>query len=833
MGLNNKVKKQQHMSSHNSLNKNTNTEVNLKILFRRIFKNKFLFVTSILLCLGGAYAYLKTTTPTYLVQTSLLIDSNGKSRLLGSTSKYVDGGVGLIGMEKNLYNEMGIIKSFSLVNKTLKDLDFDVSYFSGNWYKKQEYYGYFPFEVKVTEETPQMFGSFFQVVILNDEEYILKVDTDEFSVSNPATKTNREMTSKLELTRKCRFGEQVKHDYFDFSLEKPDYEVVMDEFRGLSLFFRMNSITGLTNSFIGKMDVQQTDIQASILTIQTEGSTVSKEIKFLKKLNENFIQNKFNERSAIASTKEGFLQLQLDSIKTTLDAAERNLENFKRGTNSVDLSRSGTLALDQLQKLETEKSKIILNQKYYTSLLSYITINDGIEKAVSPSAVGIDDPILNENLMLLKKLNEEKTKLSFTKGTKSMDLKLLLKRIDNTASSLKEIVRNLMRFSDIALAEKTQRIEKLELALNELPANEKKLLNFERKATINGNFYNYLSQELAKNTIARAENTPDVKVLDEPRRMGTGPIAPQKMLIMLLGGIIGVMVPLAWLVFSNSLNNTIDDIKLLEGLSNIPIIASIFHSNRALNLSTQFAEQWQVKESFRDLGANLQFLIADPSKNVIGITSTVSSEGKTFCATCLAMSLAMEGKKVALIDMNFRNPSLWQKTDKYQGMELSEYLTNNENNPEKVIHKYSSISNLSIIPTFSERSNPHKLLGNVKLEVLIQKVKNDFDFVIIDSSPVGLVSDYLLISKYIDIHLFTIRRKVSKFLYIEDLEDLINRGKLENTFLIFNDEKNNNTKKGYFYTPAPESDKVKQRSPIYTSWPKRLAPDLVQPKKGN
>ena len=125
----------------------------------------------------------------------------------------------------------------------------------------------------------------------------------------------------------------------------------------------------------------------------------------MKKLNENFIQNKFNERSAIASTKEGFLQLQLDSIKTTLDAAERNLENFKRGTNSVDLSRSGTLALDQLQKLETEKSKIILNQKYYTSLLSYITINDGIEKAVSPSAVGIDDPILNENLMLLKNVS--------------------------------------------------------------------------------------------------------------------------------------------------------------------------------------------------------------------------------------------------------------------------------------------------------------------------------------------------------------------------------------------------------------------------------------------
>lgn len=821
------------MSNLKTPNRNTNSEVNLKMLFRRIFKNKLLFAVSIFICLAGAYAYLKTTTPTYLVQTSLLIDSNGKSRLLGSSSKYVDGGVGLIGMEKNLYNEMGIIKSYSLVNKTLKDLDFDVSYFAGTWYKKQEYYGYFPFEVKISDDAPQMFGSFFQVEVLNDEEFILKIDTDEFTVSNPATKTNREMSSNFNLSQKYRFGELVKHDYFEFSLVKPSYDVMMSEFEGNDLFFKMNSIDGMTNSFIGKMTVQQTDIQASILTVQTEGSTVSKEVKFLKKLNENFIKNKFLERSAIASSKEGFIQKQLDSIKTTLAAAERNLENFKRGTNSVDLSRSGALGLDQLQKLETEKGQIILNQKYYTSLLNYITINDGIEKAVSPSAVGIDDPILNENLMELKRLHEEKTKFSYSKGIKSMDLKILQQRIDNTASALKENVRNLMRFSDIALSDKTQRIEKLELALNELPANEKKLLNYERKATLNGNLYNYLSQELAKNNIARAENTPDVKVLDEPRRMGSGPIAPQKMLIMLLGGIVGAMLPLAWLVFSNALNNTIDNVKHLEMMSNIPIAASIFHANKKINLVTKFAEQWQVKESFRDLGANLQFLIPDKNKNVIGITSTVSGEGKTFCSHCLAMSLAMEGKKVVLIDLNFRNPSLWEKTDKYQGMELTEFLSGKDTSPEKVIHRYSGIPNLSIIPTYIERANPHKLLGNAELDRLIQKVKYDFDFVIVDSSPVGLVSDYLLIAKYIDIHLFTIRRKFSKYSYLKDLEELSRRGKMKHTFLIFNDEKNHNKKKNYSYTAAKESDKVKQPSSIYTSWQRRLAPDLVQPKKSN
>lgn len=786
------------MNNQETARGSINAEVNLKVLVRKIFKNKLLFAVSILLCLAGAYAYLKVATPKYLVQTSLLIDSNGKSRLLGS-SKYVDGGVGLIGMEKNLFNEMGIIKSYSLVNKTLKDLDFGVSYSAGTWYRKQEYYGYFPFEVKVTEGAPQLFGTFFQIKILNNEEYNLSIKAKEYTVSNPVTETNREMTSEIDFSKTYRFGELVEHDYFKFVLEKPAYNVVMSEFEGKDLLFKLNSLAGLTNSFINKMDVEQLDIQASILTIQTEGTIVAKEKKFLQKLNENFIKNKFLERSEIASSKEGFIQKQLDSIKITLETAERNLEIFRRGTNSVDLTKSGAMGLDQLQKLETEKGQIKLNLKYYTSLLQYLSQNNGIEKAISPSAVGINDPILNENLMELKRLNTEKIKVSFTKGIKSIDLRLLMKQIANTTNSLKENIRNLIRSSNIALKDKGQKIAKLEKRLNQLPANEKKLLNYERKATLNGNLYNYLSQELAKNNIARAENTPDVKVLDEPRRKGSGPIAPQKMLIMLLGGMIGTMLPLAWLVFSSSSNDTIDDIDYLDGQTKFPVAARIFHAKKTITSPSQFVEQWQVKESFRDLGANLQFLVPDSNKNVIGITSTISGEGKTFCATSLGMSLAMEGKKVVLVDLNFRNPKLWKKSDRYQGRELSEYLTRDNVSLEDIIYDYSGIPNLKFIPTDSETANPHKLLSNGKLENLIQALKYEYDYVIIDSSPVGLVSDYLLISKYIDIHLFTIRRNMSKFSFLQELEGLSVRGKMENTFLIFNDEKISKAKKGYSY----------------------------------
>ena len=796
------------------------SEVNLKVLFNKIFKNKLLFLFSLLLCLAAAYFYLKIATPKYLVQTSLLIDSSGKSRSMGS-SKYVDGGVGLIGMEKNLFNEIGIIKSYSLVHKTMKDLDFGISYFAGTWYKKQEFYQHFPFEVVLADSSNQLKGQYFQIEILPDNKYRLTIEAKEFNVFNPLTESNRTVTSGIEFSEIYHFGDSVTHDYFQFVLNKSD-DFVKGEFEGKDLSFKFNSLSAMANTYLRKIDVEQIDIQASILTIQSEGKIVAKEVKFLKKLNENFIKNKLTDRSEIASKKEEFIKKQLEEATQQLSEAERNLENFRRGNNAVDLTRTGTISLDQLQKLESERGQTALNKKYYTSLLQYINSRRGIDKAIAPSVVGIDDPLLNENLMELKRLHAKKTQLSFVRGKKSYDLKVLAKQIANTTNALKENVQSLISTSDLVLKDADQKIIKLEKTLNQLPSSEKKLLNFERKATLYGNLYNYLSQELAKNGIARAEDVADVKILDEPRRMGNGPIAPEKLLIMALGGIVGLMIPLTWIVFMSGKDEILSNPSQLAGRTRFPVIAKIIHAKNPINSIQDFTSQWSVKESFRDLFANFQFLISDSDKNVIGITSATSGEGKTFCSLNLGMSLASEGKKVVMLDLNFRNPKLRNSSSPFQGRDLTEYLNRDDIAPEEIVYNYQDIPNLHFVHTHTESQNPHKYLSSSKLKTLIQALRFDYDYVIIDSSPVGLVSDYLLISKYIDIHLFVVRRNLSKISFVKEIEKLSSRGQMENTFLVYNDHKESRFKKRKAYAKENIKDNsqsyfFKKKAPQYDS----------------
>ena len=781
---------------------NYGTEVNLKVLFGKILKNKFIFLFSMLFCLAVAYTYVKIAIPTYLVQTSILIDSEGKSRSMGANSKYVDGGVGLIGMEKNLYNEIGIIKSYSLVYKTLKDLDFGTSYYAGTWYKQPEFYHNFPFKVILADSSNQLNGQKFQVEILPDDKYRLSLETEEFSVYNPKTEANRYVSSDIKFSNTFSFGDTVQHDYFQFVINESD-DYIKGEFEGKELYFKINNLSSIANSYISNLDVKQVDLQSSILAIQTEGEVVAKEVKFLKKLNQNFIDNKLTDRSKIAAKKEDFIQKHLGKATQQLSAAERNLETFRSGNGAVDLTKTGAMSLDQLQKLESERGQIALNKQYYTSLLEYIDTQKDIDKAITPSVAGIDDPLLNDNLLELKRLHTQKTQLSFVRGEESYDLKMLAKQIANTTEALKENVESLIATSNIALRNADQKISKLERTLNQLPGNEKKLINLERKASLSENLYNYLSLELAKNGIARAEDVADVKVLDTPRRIGSGSVASKKLLIMALGGMIGLMMPLAWIVFTSGRDETIETPEQLDGRTHLPLVAKIIHATKPIRSLENFTSQWAVRESFRDLSANFQFLVSDKAKNVIGLTSNTSREGKTFCSLNLGMSLASEGKKVVVIDLNFRNPKLWDSSTKFQGTDLTRYLDTSGIDQKEIIYNYQKIPNLYLINTQKESQNPHKYLNNPKLKMLIESLKADYDYVIIDSPPVGVVSDYLLISKYIDILLFVVRRNVSKISYVKDIEKLSAKGQMGNTFLVYNDHKEGRFNRRKEYAKEP------------------------------
>lgn len=777
----------------NSENINTaGSEVNLKSLVANILKRKLFLAISLVGCLAVAFIYIKMATPIYNVSTSLIIDPSGKSRMLGD-SKYVDGAVGLIGTEKNLFNEISIIKSHSLIKQTLTDLPFEVSYHTGSWFNKKEYFGYYPIEVELLDSSAQLFKTPIHIEILSDQKYRINIETNNFLVSNPSTGTTHEVNQDFIFSEVHSFGTPVIHDYFSFIVNKPSYRVVLENFDS-DLFFKVNDIGSLTQSYLDNLQIDQMDIQASILNISIEGAIVEKEKAFLEKLSHNYINNKLLERNEIALSKEVFIKDQLVAISDSLNKAERNLESFQRSAGAVNLTATATNALTEVQKLQSEKSQMDLNINYYNSLLAYLSDSTNSGKIVAPSVVGIEDPLLNENLLELQRLYAKKNQ-PFYNGNGG--LSLLNTQIKNTTHTIQENLRNLIQSSRSAVGNISNRMAIQDQIIDQLPGEEKQLIGFQRKRVLYDNLFNYLSQELAKTGIARAEDIPDTKVLDEPRMIGGKPIAPQKAIIFLLAGIIGLIIPMGWIVFFDSFEGTIQSRNQLEACSDIPIVASIAHYQAGSRLFKKDNADWRVEESFRDLSAGLQFLIPDKRKNIIGVTSTVPDEGKTFVATNLAMSLAKSGRKVLIIDSDFRNPSVTRSIASDEQKDLADFLMGNVQSITEITHTHNEVDNLYFIPTFLEEDNPHRILSSFKWSRLLQDLANTYDYVVIDSPALGLVSDYLLISKYVDIHLFVIRRNVSKPTYLAELEKLKKKGSMDRTFLIFNDAFGKSFKYGY------------------------------------
>lgn len=781
------------MKKRKDIKINAPQEVNLKQFFQKVYKNKWLFVLSIGSFLAITLAYIFLATPKYEVSTSILIDASGSNRALGE-SKYIEGGVSLIEVEKNLYNEVGILKSFSLVRQTVEDLGFDITYYSGNWLTRKEYYGYFPIGVTLTEAKAQLYDVPFEVDILSNEKYKLTIEGNNFKVLDPKSGSTREVKRDFSFSKEFAFGEVVSHEYFSFIINKPDYDFNLDDDTLRNLSFVVHNIDDVANKYLTGLEVNNIDIQASIFKIVSYGALVDKEVHFLKRLTENYVQNKLKSRNGIASGKEEFIRKQLREVSDSLARVELQLEHFKRNKRALNLGVTATNALGQTSNLQAEKAKIELDIKFYNSLIENVQKNKHTDDFVIPTSIGIEDPMINANLSELKNLYAERAKKKFYVTGTNQEMSILNQQIKASTDLLLNNLRNAIKSLEYAQERVISQLASYNGVINSLPERENALLSIERQSTLYSNLFNYLSQELAKTGIARAESTSDTRVLDEARMVGDGPVAPQKLLLLVLAFVLGTMFPMAWLAFFSK-NENIENIEQIFSNSDIPVIASIAHHDpESLNSDSELS-LWNVKESFRYLTTNLKYVKTKEQCVVLGITSIFPEEGKTYNAINLGITLAESGKKTLIIDADLRKPSLVKGIKDNQGKGLTDYLDGDTILVDDIIHFHEELNTLHFVPTSTVNGNVHKMLSGPKMKSLFLDLKDRYDYIILDTPPVGLVSDFLIFRDLIDINLFVIRRNIAKIGFLEDIEKLIPQGKKKKSFIIFNDV----SKKDHYY----------------------------------
>ncbi len=751
--------------------------------------------------MGMGWLYTHIIEPTYEVSSTMLVDIYKRSSL--PESRTIKGHIRPLHGKKNIYNELGVIKSYELVESTLKAMKANVTYHTNNIYLHREQFGYFPFQISLVDTSQQLIDLPFKVDFLSDSTYVLMLKADTYKVLNPQTQKYREVEQEFSYQDTFAVGEEVKNDYFHFTLNQPDYEIIGDEFEGFDLSFQIHSYRDLAAQYIDVLTIHLYDIESSIVHITTRGPVLPKEKEFHNQLAKEYIAYLARSRARAASGRKAFIKDQMQIYKDSLDQAEQELERYMQTFNAIDLAHTSNSALTQYQNLETEKNQLHLNIRYYYSVLKYLSDDDGLNQVIAPSIVGIKDPLLNQSLVDLKKLGAERSRLEYTKGEESLDLQSVNEQIANIKTILEENLRSLVENARLALSQKQNQIIELDTTINNLPSKEKAFVNFKRKTNLYGNLYNYLSKELEKSGIAGAENMNDTQVLDTPRMMHDGPFWPQRFLIRIITFLMGLVLPIILVMIIESLNDVIKTVKEVETYSEIPIIGRIARFQTKPKLLSKGKYQWHVQESFRDLCAGLQFNIVNPKHKVIGMLSTIPGEGKTFCSINLAVNLASSGKRTLLIDVDFRKPGITDDVDKIKGRGLSNYLKGDLDSVNEVIHLHKDQPSLHYIPTLVEETNPQELLSSPRLPLLIEELRDQYDYIIFDSPAIGVVSDYLMIAPYMDIHLYVLRCKLSRFTFIKDLQKRRRTGSMENMYFVVNDV---SAKSKYGYTYQPKGD---------------------------
>jgi capsular exopolysaccharide synthesis family protein len=482
-----------------------------------------------------------------------------------------------------------------------------------------------------------------------------------------------------------------------------------------------------------------------------------------------------------------FIDDQIGNVSDSLRRVESSMESF-RGQSSglVDVGRTSDALFQERSRLEDGRSTIIRRRNYCASVLDKIRTSSDLRNVPAPSSSGIDDPVLNNLVIEITRLYADLAAQNLSTGARSNPTVIAMeRRIKNLTSSLAQTAESLVEQADMSLAEVNRRLGGINYQFNQLPENERRLVNIERKFKLSDNLYNYLMEKRAEAGIAIASDQVDKFVVDEPLSDSRSPISPDKKMV--LGGalLFGLLLPLVVILLRDFFNDKIADVDELKRLSPIQVLALIPTSKR--KRVTPDEPKSMLAESFRTARINLQYLNVGTQRQVIGFTSSTSGEGKSFCALNMASVMAISGKRTLLIDADMRRPRVAEMLGLPDGQGLSSYLIG-EASLDNII-RHTDVAGLDVITAGPVPPNPLELVETPRFAELFQTLRGRYDHIIVDASPMGLVSEFVILTRYIDVTMYIVRRGYTRRGALRTVNEIVQQGKLTNVDLLFNDVK--------------------------------------------
>ncbi len=694
-----------------------------------------------------------------------------------------------------------ILKSRTHNEKVISKLNYNIDYLIEGNYRKEDVYGNVPFTIELDTLKYQLQGNSIKLEFLNNDEVKVSVELDDKKntlINYTTNETNTFVPTEEEFSKVYPTNSFIESPFFKFKIVN---EKALFDLSDKIYYVRFNNFNSIVKKY-QNIEVSTLKKGTSIIELSLDGSNKKKLEDFINTTIAVLNADQRRQKIKYALRTQKYIDTLFEIESNSLKDIESDLGDFKQRNKIYNLSVEGTSLLNEVTLLDHESHQIQGRIDYLNSLERYLINNNVLnsDNIPAPALVNIEDPNIVtsvNNLILLSKTKEgleRKVKSTYPPLIRVNDeIKLERSILLEQIGSLKTLTKNNLKGIN-------KRIAKNSSKLNRLSPKEQKLLNFQRKYNITEANYNYLKQKSYEAGTAIAANVSDIKILDKAKDIGQLPIKPKQPFNYLIAMMLGVIVPMLYVLTKETLNNKIQTVEEIEKAYKIPVLGVIGKNrNDKDRLIVNRKPNSTIAESFRALRSNIQFLFNQNQKSkTIVVTSSVSGEGKTLCAENMATVFAMSGKNTILVGLDLRKPKMHTDFDADNSTGIVNYLIG-ERTLDEVIEK-TQIDRLDIITSGPVPPNPSELLISEYTDDLFNKLKEKYEYIVIDTPPVGLVADALELFKYSDAIMYIIRQDYTQRGMPKMIDSKYENSEVKNISYVLNDfEVKNRYGGGYNY----------------------------------
>jgi|UniRef100_UPI00359C8149 tyrosine-protein kinase Etk/Wzc len=769
------------------LGEQSEEQVNIQELLFRYLIHWPWFVVSIIICIACAWGYLRLTTPIYNISATVLIKDEKKGGGASMSSDLEKMGLeGFVSSSSNVDNEIEVLRSKSLAREVVNNLGLFVTYMDEDEFPSKELYHTSPVLVSLTHQEADKLPGRMEINMILQPTGALGV---QITVGE---KEYRKQFDKLPAVFPTDEGTIAFFANND-TLSAVCPENITKE-RHITAF--INRPFSVLKEYVSSLSIAPTSKTTSVVVISLENTNTRRGRDYINKLLEMYNINANNDKNEVAQKTAEFIDERIGIISKELGSTEQDLENFKRSAGITDLSSEAQIALTG--NAEYEKKRVE-NQTQINLVMDLQRYMKGNEYEVLPSNIGLQDAasagaIDRYNQMLVERKRLLRTSTENNPTIINLDTSIRAMRT-NVQATLDATLKGL-QITKEDLAREASRYSR---RINDAPTQERQFVSIARQQEIKSGLYLMLLQKREENAITLAATANNAKIIDEALA-DDNPISPKKTIVYLAALVLGVGLPVGVIYLIGLTKFKIEGRADVEKLTSLPVVGDIPLADEKTGSIAVFENQNNLmSETFRNVRTNLQFMLEN-GKNVILVTSTISGEGKSFISANLAISLSLLGKKVVIVGLDIRKPGLnkvFNIPKKEHG--ITQYLTNTTANLMDFVQPSDINKNLFILPGGTVPPNPTELLARGGLEKAIETLKANFDYVILDTAPVGMVTDTLLIGRVADLSVYVCRADYTHKAEFTLINELAENNKLPNLCIAVNGLDLNSRKYGYYY----------------------------------